>query len=191
MADGRASVAAGFAVAAAYLAARAASVEALDRRVSRLLARPLGPAADVALGAVTDLGSIYAVAGMATGLAARGQRAAARDVVGAGVTAWVAAQALKPAVGRRRPYESDVVTRLVAEPAGSSWPSGHPAVAAAVVTALLPRLRGRAAPAAAGAAAVVAASRVYVGVHYLADVVAGLGLGVLCGRAWRRVLRTR
>jgi membrane-associated phospholipid phosphatase len=77
----------------------------------------------------------------------------------------------------------------VSEPAGSSWPSGHVAVAAAAAGALAPRLHRRGRLAAAGAVTFVAASRVYVGVHYLSDVAAGAGFGLAAGAAVRAVRR--
>lgn len=145
---------------------------------------------DIAVSAGTDLGSTFAVAGAATSLAVSGHRTAALDTVGAGAVAWGTAQGLKWLVNRPRPYQLEIVARLVSVPAGSSWPSGHPAVTAAVATVLAPRLPPGARIAAGGTAVFVAWSRIYVGVHYPADVVAGVALGVLSGRAWLR-LRAR
>ncbi|KJS54069.1 phosphoesterase [Streptomyces rubellomurinus subsp. indigoferus] len=69
-----------------------------------------------------------------------------------------------------------VVRRLLKQPVTSSFPSGHSASAAAFATALAvesPLLGAIAAP----VAAAVMASRVYVGVHYPGDVLAGAALG--------------
>ena len=79
--------------------------------------------------------------------------------------------------------------RRVPMPSSTSFPSGHSASAAAFAVAvgdLLPayRLPLRA------AAAIVAFSRVYTGVHYPSDVLAGAAVGALLGRlASRAVLR--
>jgi undecaprenyl-diphosphatase len=87
---------------------------------------------------------------------------------------------LKPIVGRDRPFVHDVDTPLVGwRPVTNSFPSGHAASSAAgayVLGIMWPRLR----LAWWLLAALVAVSRVYVGVHYPLDVVAGwcVGLGV-------------
>lgn len=177
------------AVAASYLAMRIPDLEAAERALAVRVRRPRGPIVDRAVSAATDLGSVSAISGVAAVLAATGRRRAAVDVVAAGLLAWVAAQSLKTRVRRLRPYQVEAAERLVAEPGGSSWPSGHPAVAAAVLTALAPQLPRASRTAGGVIAGFVATSRVYVGVHYPTDVVAGLGLGGMCGAAWRLATR--
>jgi membrane-associated phospholipid phosphatase len=173
-------------LAGSYAAVTTGRSERLDRRAAKALARPLGHRVDVAVGAATDLGSVYGIAGVAGVLAATGRRRAALDVLGTGAVAWTLAQAAKPLVGRERPYVVGDAERLVAVPAGSSWPSGHVAVAAGMATTLavghLGPVAGRVAD---GVALGVAASRSYVGVHHLTDLVAGWGVGVLSATAWR------
>ncbi len=87
---------------------------------------------------------------------------------------------LKGVYGRARPPQS-----LVVEVTGS-FPSGH-AVAGAVVAlslviVLVPRgpARRNLEMAAAGFAVVMAGSRIYLGAHYLTDVLAGVALGAAC-----------
>lgn len=178
------------AVAASYLAVRTGAGDGLDRRARDTLARPLGHRADVTIGAVTDLGSVYGLAGIAAALAATGRRRAALDTALAGGAAWAVAQGLKPSLDRPRPYQVDAAARLVAVPAGSSWPSGHSAVAAATATSLAPHLGPLSRTVAAAFVGTVAVSRLYVGVHHLTDVVAGVAVGHLSARAVRGARRT-
>jgi undecaprenyl-diphosphatase len=107
-------------------------------------------------------------------------------------TADLLALALKSAVGRPRPFEAiPQVDTLIGATVGQSMPSGHAATSfagAVVLTYLLPR----AASLFFLLATAVAFSRVYVGVHYVSDVVVGalLGAGVgLAGLGLLRLLR--
>lgn len=96
------------------------------------------------------------------------------------VTVWSAdllAVALKPIVDRDRPYV------LVPEPepllrwdVNASFPSGHAATSAAGAV-ILAYLIGRWAWGLAFLAAGVSYSRVYVGLHYPLDVLAGAAIG--------------
>jgi len=92
---------------------------------------------------------------------------------------------LKEQIGRDRPPLRDPEpATLVALPDTSSFPSGHATVGFACATALalsVPRLRW---PVFA-LAALIGFSRVYVGVHYPLDVLAGALLGVALGFAVR------
>jgi undecaprenyl-diphosphatase len=95
----------------------------------------------------------------------------------------LAADALKAGIPRARPHDH----ALVARPHTHSFPSGHATTSFACATALalaLPRLRM---PLYVLAAA-VAWSRVYVGVHYPLDVVAGAAVGVAVGLVVARSL---
>ena len=97
------------------------------------------------------------------------------------------ASLIKDAVARPRPR----LHTLVALPHTHSFPSGHAATSFACATmlaVLAPRVR---IPAFVLAAA-IAYSRLYVGVHYPLDVLAGavLGVGVGCALLWTGLLRT-
>ena len=98
---------------------------------------------------------------------------------------------VKPLIGRPRPFVIDAASRVVGyQPPTYSFPSGHSASSFAGATVLafaLPRRRARWLWL---LAALVAASRIYIGVHYPLDVVVGALLGVAVGvlvsggRAW-------
>jgi undecaprenyl-diphosphatase len=82
---------------------------------------------------------------------------------------------------RVRPALADpTIEALVRVPESASFPSGHAATAfaaAVAVGASYPRLRWPL----LGLAALVAISRIYLGVHYALDVVAGAALGLAVG----------
>jgi undecaprenyl-diphosphatase len=142
---------------------------------------------------VTALGSVVVVTLLVVTavvvLLALAARADALQVALAAVgsAAWVAV--LKNVLGRGRPT---AVPRLV-EVTGFSFPSGH-TLAAAAVYATIAIVVGRRLPAGWARGALLAmtlilvgsvgASRVYLGVHYPSDVLAG----VLFGLAWAFLL---
>jgi membrane-associated phospholipid phosphatase len=175
------------AISASYVAVRTDRAHRFDDAVASVLRRPLGPTVDTLVGVGTDLGSVYGLTGIAAALALAGRREAAFDVFGAGATAWVVAQGAKPTLDRPRPYQEAEAERLVAPPAGSSWPSGHSAVASAIGTTVSDHGRRGATATGVGLVGFVAASRIYVGVHHATDPVAGWGIGVISATMWQTV----
>jgi undecaprenyl-diphosphatase len=111
-------------------------------------------------------------------------------LVAADLLAEAVSGIIKPLVGRSRPpARLPFPGALVDVPHGGSFPSGHTATSfacATVLTAYTPRL----APLWIVLACAVGFSRVYVGVHYPLDVIAGAVLGTLVALGvlalWRR-----
>lgn len=97
---------------------------------------------------------------------------------------------IKPLISRPRPWLDWPIVPLVTEKDPNSFPSGHTcaAFAAAMVwVRALPWKGGRAA--AVTAAVLMGLSRLYVGVHYPSDVLAGAVIGSLCAWAAWKVFR--
>ena len=173
-------------VAGSAAAVRTGQAEAVDAQVREQVVALRGPVRDRVVRVATDVGSLYGLLAVAGLLELGGGSRRTRHLLAAGATAWTAAQAAKPLLPRERPYEAGVAERLVVEPAGTSWPSGHAAVAAAMA-AVLGRGRGPLVRLWLDVAALsVGASRIYVGVHHASDVVAGLGIGRLSAAATAR-----
>lgn len=79
-----------------------------------------------------------------------------------------------------RPFVAEHFIPLIQHPADSSFPSDHLAALGAVCGAAWFTAR-RLSVATGVVAAAVAFARVYVGVHWVTDVAAGFGLGVIAG----------
>lgn len=134
-----------------------------------------------------------AAAGMAAlGSSARARRAALRGVASLAVASAAINTVGKRAVRRERPILDlvPVVRQLKRRPFTTSFPSGHAASAAAFATGVALESKGWGAVVAPVAVA-VAASRVYTGVHYPGDVLAGVALGIGAAFALRGVVPTR
>jgi len=95
---------------------------------------------------------------------------------------------IKDLVHRTRPFDAHPQIHPLYVVHSSSFPAGHAATAFAGAT-LLSYLAPRAAPLLVLLASAIGYSRVYAGVHYPGDVLAGALLGVLCGLAALLVLR--
>ncbi|CAN5256462.1 hypothetical protein BH23ACT9_BH23ACT9_29410 [soil metagenome] len=155
----------------------------------RLLTGGRGPVADLWFRATTDLGSMFMVVWASVALERMGRRRAALEVLAAGNLGWFVAQTAKKSFNRQRPYQLEGTLRLIPEPSGSSMPSGHAAVAAAVATVLADdSVPGRRWPWAL-MAAYVPVTRVHLGVHYPTDTAAGAAIGWVLGRGVRAVSR--
>jgi len=167
-----------------------------DRGAYRAVAEMFIPRLDGPLRRVSDFTNFskpwFLVAGVLALFGGRqGHRAAVTGVAAIGVTSFLVNQPMKLVGERRRPDRRQLgvpESRWVRMPSTTSFPSGHSASAAAFAVSVgdtVPRLR---LPLRV-AAAVVAFSRVYTGVHYPGDAVAGATVGALVGWTTSAVAR--
>jgi YegS/Rv2252/BmrU family lipid kinase len=169
--------------------ARSGLAGAVDRRLLRRLSRRWPEPIDALLVGLSRAGEYsalwlgLAIAGALFG-GRRGRRAAEEGVSAIGVTSTIA-NAIKLVIDRRRPAPRRWLHR---RPRTSSFPSGHAASAFAFAVAVS-REVPEAAPVLLPLAASVAYSRVYLGVHYPSDVLAGGALGTAVGLAARPAAR--
>ncbi len=159
----------------------------LDRRVTASVRALQTPSRDAIALAVTELGSwrflVPATLSVAGTLAWSRHRVSALLFAGCVVGGWLLEILLKVSYHRSRP---DLWPSLVTEKTGS-FPSGHATMSAlffGACVALVYHLSGsgalRAGATAAGAAIVltVGFTRIYLGAHWLTDVVAGFLVGL-------------
>jgi membrane-associated phospholipid phosphatase len=180
---------------AVLLAAAGGTIVRVDGRFAVALHAQATPAATTGFEVVAQLGSTAVLLAVATVAAAcltrLGRRLDAAFLIVAFAGAETLTWTLKAVFQRERPSFDDPI----ATASSFSFPSGHALVSFAVYGALayvlVESLRSRRARAAcvAGAAVVVTAigfSRLYLGVHYLSDVLAGYAVAL----AWLLVIAT-
>jgi len=158
-----------------------------DPAVSRWFAAQRRPGLDPAVLALTSAWTLTVfVVAACVWLAARRRLRESLAVAGVTLATLGVGSVLKVLVGRHRPYESlaDFVSLKTA--ADASFPSNHTSGAFAaclVLAGILPRLR---IPCVLFAVS-IALTRLYIGVHYLSDVVGGLALALafaFLARTW-------
>jgi len=158
---------------------RLAALDLAGLRLARTVAH--APAAERAVRAYSTLGqhgALWLTLGAAGATLDAPRRARWRRATLAVAAAYGANQAVKLALRRPRPQLADLPP-LIGTPTQLSFPSAHAATSAAAVHAfrdLLPRVPLRA------AAVAMTWSRLYLGVHYPSDIVAGVALGAAIGR---------
>ncbi|MDJ0344338.1 phosphatase PAP2 family protein [Streptomyces sp. H10-C2] len=175
---------------------RAHPWKAWDHQLFHQVASRQWPGADPALPALSrsaNHGLLWF--GVAAGIAAAGgkpgRRAALRGIGSLALASATVNTVGKRAVRRARPILEavPVIRRLRHQPFTTSFPSGHAASAAAFAAGVAME-SGRWGAVVAPVAASVAFSRVYTGVHYPSDVLAGAALGVGAAIVVRALLPT-
>jgi undecaprenyl-diphosphatase len=150
--------------------------------------RPGTPWLDAIMAAASNIGVLLAVAALgAIWLwlkSPHGPFAAALFALAIGGGDLISVRVVKPAVARVRPckFDPEHVPHPLGCGAGLSFPSSHAtdaAAGAAIFTWASPMLS----PVAIGVALLVGISRVYLGVHWPTDVLAGWALGAALGAA--------
>ncbi|MEU5399993.1 phosphatase PAP2 family protein [Streptomyces sp. NPDC005963] len=170
----------------------------LDRQVFQAVATREWPGAEPVLPRLSRSANhgllwLGAAAGIAAlGGSARSRRAAVRGMASLALASATINTIGKRSVRRARPVLDavPVIRRLKRQPFTTSFPSGHAASAAAFATGVALESKGWGAVVAPVAAS-VAFSRVYTGVHYPSDVLAGAALGVGAAFAIRGMVPTR
>ena len=173
----------------------------LDTQLFVLLNSTLtNPALDWLMPAITEQENWYPVLGglwvaMIIWGGRKGRMAAVMFVIAIALADQITCSCLKPLVGRLRPCNAlspEQCRLLVGGSKAMSFPSAHASNSFAMATVATWRFR-KFAPVFYVVAALVAYSRVYVGLHYPFDVMAGAILGILLGRlaVWLVVYASR
>ncbi|MEU0483658.1 phosphatase PAP2 family protein [Streptosporangium sp. NPDC006013] len=165
----------------------------LDRRVFAMVASARLPGLErvvPALSRAADNSLLWA--GVAGAFAVSGRRplrrAATRGLLAVSLASPLVNLVGKQAFRRSRPSAEGLpLARLIKMPTSASFPSGHSASAAAFAAAVAMEAPRAVAVPVALLAAAVCFSRVYTGVHYPGDVLAGAGIGVAAGLVTRRI----
>ena len=131
-----------------------------------------------------DGGFIWILAGAALLIFKRTRKAGAAVLLALIFGAVITNVVLKNVIARIRPYEVVEGLKLLIERQHDfSFPSGHACAAFAGATALYRTIPGKYGICALVFAGLIALSRLYVGVHYPSDVIAGTLIGIFSGWA--------
>jgi undecaprenyl-diphosphatase len=144
-----------------------------------------------AVSAVGRFGIVWLAIGLGLTLARRLRPSGYLQLALALVLAEVVVDAVKPVVNRERPFVALSSVQVIgSHPKDASFPSGHAATAASAGMTLI-RLLPEGAVWWSALALATACSRVYLGVHYPLDVVAGMMVGLSCAALVGVVARKR
>lgn len=158
----------------------------VDRWFDRIRGRRWADALFYGASALGDHGIIWLLmAALRARRSEEDRRAAVRAAIGVGVESVVVNLGVKSLFMRVRPVTDHAHPFNLRKPRTSSFPSGHASAAFTAASLLGEDDPWR--PVYYGVAVIVAASRIYVKIHHASDVVAGVALGAVLGRAGRRL----
>lgn len=169
----------------------------LDALVTQWVNGPAGfhPVLDNLMIAVTRITIPAMVLAVAVRWWARHERQSERRLAVEVGTAFVAGLLLNQLillfVNRIRPYDAGVSHLIIAPSGDPSFPSDHATGAAAIVAGMWLHGYARRAMLFAIPAALLVVSRVYVGTHYVSDVLGGSLTGILAAAAVQTTARLR
>ena len=137
-----------------------------------------------------NTGRLWIVVTLALLIPRRSRRWGLASAFGLILSLLVCNLCLKPLVARIRPYETfEAIRLLIPKETDASFPSGHSSASFASAWALRCMAPKRIWIPAVIVAALVALSRLYFGIHYPTDVLAGVALGMLVGWAGALIAR--
>lgn len=129
-----------------------------------------------------DFGLLWISISMALIASKKTRRAGVMSLMAISLCFFINNIVLKHLVNRDRPYDAvKDLDILIGKQPDSSFPSGHAANSLASAIVLYNTLEKKTGVSILFAGMMIALSRVYVGVHYLSDVLAGIGVGVISG----------
>jgi undecaprenyl-diphosphatase len=105
------------------------------------------------------------------------------------VLALAANQGILLMIHRVRPYDAGLTHLLLAPSADWSFPSDHASAAMAIVAAFVGQGLPRRTAALTVLAVLICVSRVYVGTHYVTDILGGAATGLIAAVIVRRTFR--
>jgi membrane-associated phospholipid phosphatase len=137
--------------------------------------------------ALGDFGLCWVMFALVRALRSRpnDERAALRAIIAVGIESVAVNGVLKSFIGRHRPQTPVEHPYPFRVPITSSFPSGHTTAAFCAATLLADG--DDVATLYFAVAAIVAASRVYVGIHHASDVLAGVAVGLALGQLGKAV----
>lgn len=147
-------------------------------------------ALDVVMVFFTILGISYVIAIVSVPLWISNKRESTIDVLVLIVIVTVLTELIKILVDRPRPLDELTNVNTILSASGPSFPSAHASRAFAVAALLFLRVPRRSGILAVVIASLIAVSRVYLGVHWPTDVLAGAVLGIILAYLFNSMCRS-